>query len=867
MKGPAESILEPLEAQMENLITPATEGKKGLVKPKGGKALKRLQLFAMARHLPTNMEPSLNGDITDEAISSALGTKSKKGRATPEKATNGHETESIYDYAKTLFEASIALKPGSVMSADVLEPEMAGIISTSPPTGIGPQWRFLGPSGMPNGQTYGDTRVVVSGRIATMAIDPSNSNHILAGSAGGGIWESFNRGTTWAARTDYMPTLATGALAFNPTSPNIVYCGTGEGNFYAGLGAGILRSTNGGASWSLLTAAPFIGQGFHNLIVDRANGNHILAATTSGVYESTNGGTVWAQRRNARCWDLTASPAGGPTAEVLAACSDGLFRSTNGGTTYTRVNLPGAPASFSRLAAEISRSNPAVAYAFGAAGATAYLYQRNAAGAWASIPLPAGLSTGQAWYDWFLTVSPDNHLQVYLGAIEAYRGTFQLGAWNWVTISNKTGDDIHPDQHAIAIDPSNANNVYIGCDGGAFFSPNRGTSWVSLNNGLGITEIEYMAQDFGSSRWLMAGTQDNGTCRYTGSAIWDHIADGDGGDCGVNRANPNIVYHTYYNMGMERSTSRGNFGSFSWIFPTVPSGYSNLFYPPMECCNDTVAMAGQSVYVSRNQGNNWNNIPLAAGIASAMHMPNPNNIYVGTIDGRIYRITWLGTAWSVATALTTPRNGAWISDLYVDPSNLNRIWATSSSIGGGRVFRSDNGGTNWVDRSAGLPNLPMNAVEVHPSNANRVWVAADVGVYQSLDAGATWAAFANGLPNGLAEDLLYQPNSRVLRVALRNRGVWEIPVDGWLANPVCGVQWNGTLSPNQTQTWFTFNWPATWHMLWTVMPVSPAPGAKITCKASVQRASAEYVTYFITVTNLTNKTVNFQGRYEILSFY
>jgi len=88
-----------------------------------------------------------------------------------------------------------------------------------------------------------------------------------------------------------------------------------------------------------------------------------------------------------------------------------------------------------------------------------------------------------------------------------------------------------------------------------------------------------MAQDFGSSRWLIAGTQDNGTCRYTGSAIWDHIADGDGGDCGVNRANPNIVYHTYYNMGMERSAAKGNFGSFSWIFPAVPSGYSNLFYP------------------------------------------------------------------------------------------------------------------------------------------------------------------------------------------------------------------------------------------------------------------------------------------------
>jgi len=38
MKGPAESILEPLEAQVENISTPAPEGKKSLVKPVGGKA-------------------------------------------------------------------------------------------------------------------------------------------------------------------------------------------------------------------------------------------------------------------------------------------------------------------------------------------------------------------------------------------------------------------------------------------------------------------------------------------------------------------------------------------------------------------------------------------------------------------------------------------------------------------------------------------------------------------------------------------------------------------------------------------------------------------------------------------------------------
>ena len=70
------------------------------------------------------------------------------------------------------------------------------------------------------------------------------------------------------------------------------------------------------------------------------------------------------------------------------------------------------------------------------------------------------------------------------------------------------------------------------------------------NEGLGITEIEYLASDPNTWKWLMAGTQDNGTIRYTDSTVWDHIADGDGGDCGVNQLSPNVVYHSYYNVSL-----------------------------------------------------------------------------------------------------------------------------------------------------------------------------------------------------------------------------------------------------------------------------------------------------------------------------
>jgi hypothetical protein len=162
----------------------------------------------------------------------------------------------------------------------------------------------------------------------------------------------------------------------------------------------------------------------------------------------------------------------------------------------------------------------------------------------------------------------------------------------------------------------------------------------------------------------------------------------------------------------------------------------------------------------------------------------------------------------------------------------------------------------------------MNGVEVDNTNPNRVWVAADLGVYQSTDGGASWTDFSNGLPNMYVGDLVFHPHARVLRAGTRNRGVWEIPVDGWMTQPVCGVQWTGSLGPNEERRWFTHSWPATWHVIWTVMPTTPQPGGpQVTWTVQVERATPEFVTYWITVKNLTSQALTFEGRYCILSRY
>src|SRR5262249_47865235 len=126
----------------------------------------------------------------------------------------------------------------------------------TPPAPVPAVWRTIGPSNIPNGQTYGTNTVDVIGRVSSIAVDPGNAAHILVGGAGGGIWESTNTGTTWTPRTDQMPSLAIGAITFDPSAPSRVYAGSGEGNFYFNLGAGVYKSTNGGTTWAVIASAP-----------------------------------------------------------------------------------------------------------------------------------------------------------------------------------------------------------------------------------------------------------------------------------------------------------------------------------------------------------------------------------------------------------------------------------------------------------------------------------------------------------------------------------------------------------------------------------------------------------------------------------
>ena len=275
----------------------------------------------------------------------------------------------------------------------------------------------------------------------------------------------------------------------------------------------------------------------------------------------------------------------GGTVELLAAFQDGLFASTNGGNTFAAVTLPSTPAAaWTRLAVDRV-----------ADGAGCRLCLRRGRRRGASVaPQRHDLDEDHGAVDARTSIrrgttgtSPRRRTasdQVYIGAIDTLRGDLSGSTWNWTNITTQGANSIHPDQHCLTFAPGNSKIIYAGNDGGIYRSTNSGGTWSALNKGLAITEIEYMASDPNTWKWLMAGTQDNGTIRFTGATEWDHIADGDGGDCGVDQQNPNTVYHSYLQRLARTLEQQGQ-----QLDVAGAAERRSLFYPPVEVAGLTVA--------------------------------------------------------------------------------------------------------------------------------------------------------------------------------------------------------------------------------------------------------------------------------------
>ncbi len=342
-------------------------------------------------------------------------------------------------------------------------------------------------------------------------------------------------------------------------------------------------------------------------------------------------------------------------------------------------------------------------------------------------------------------------------------------------------DYSHADHHCILYNPSNPNIIYFGNDGGVFRTTDGGETFSGCNGGYQTSQFyNYFASSYQDSLIAIGGLQDNATAIYWGTDYWRREIGGDGTSAGIDPSNDNIMYGTYQYMSLQKSTDQGN--NWNYIAPSGNAGFVAPFV--ISPSNPQYLYAGTDlVYKSTNKGSTWNGTgsgvfngdPL---LSLAIADNNQNFVYAATSPvahaANVYRTTNGGTNWVNVTQNLPDR---YPMDIAVNPIDPDTAYIIFSGFGTSHLFKTTDAGNSWIDKGAGLPDVPTSAVVVDPMYPDRVYVGDDLGVFVSLDGGDTWQSFSNGLVDAvIVMDLNISPSNRKLRCVTHGSGVFERPL-------------------------------------------------------------------------------------------
>ena len=295
-----------------------------------------------------------------------------------------------------------------------------------------------------------------------------------------------------------------------------------------------------------------------------------------------------------------------------------------------------------------------------------------------------------------------------------------------------------------------------------------------------------------------------------GTANWTAVGPfgGDVSDVSVSTANAAIVLAglapSSGGGGLYRSTD----GGASWSALPALNGqpvYDIEFDPAGIAYIGTL----DGVRRSTDDGATWTTLNLGIGLNDqvfelTIDPLDATRIWAGVADAlgnqtnTLLLSTNSGTTW---TPMVPPGGPYSFTAIELEPGNSNKIFAAwRGAFGGGGVFVSTDGGASWVNRSAGLPNNPMNDL-LHDGGrlllcGGQLFGSQNVGVYTTSNDGVTWTQLSNGTWPILAiTDLEIDPGDTThLLVTSQGDGVFESTDAG--ANWTFAAGGTGGLSSN-----------------------------------------------------------------------
>jgi len=688
--------------------------------------------------------------------------------------------------------------------------------------------RSIGPAGM-------------SGRIADIVAVESNPDIIYVGTASGGVWKSENAGLTWTPIFDEQPVASIGAVAVFQPNPDIVWVGTGEGNprNSVSVGNGIYKSLDAGRTWTHLGLKET--ERIHRIVLHPTNPEIVYVAALGktwgenperGVFKTEDGGQTWEkilhvdERTGAA--DLVMDPSN-PNKLIAAMWEhrrwpwifrsggpgSGLYLTQDAGHTWKKLTEDdGMPkGELGRMGVAFSASHPEIVYALVEAEKSALLRSEDGGRSWTRVNEDPKIANRPFYYA-DLRVDPEFPNRVY-------------NLWSMVSVSEDGGKtfkilvsfrSIHPDHHALWINPQDPTHLILGNDGGVAISHDRGSTWRFVAN-LPVAQYYHINVDMDTPYNVYGGMQDNGSWRGPSSVWenggirnhhWEEVGFGDGFDV-ISDPEDSMMG---YAMSQQGYLVRWNLrtGERKDIRPPAPEGTKLRFNWNAGLALDpfdpgTIYYGSQFVHKSTDRGETWSIISpdlttsnpdwqkqdesggLTPDVTGAENFTTiltiapspvePGVLWVGTDDGRIHVTRDGGQSWtSVEKNVQGVPANTWIPHIEASKFDAGTAFVVFDDHRRANwtlyVYRTTDYGRTWVSLATEEVRGYALAIEQDPVKKDLLFLGTEFGLFVTLDAGQHWFRWTHGFPTASAMDLVVHPREHDLVVGTHGRSAYVL---------------------------------------------------------------------------------------------
>jgi photosystem II stability/assembly factor-like uncharacterized protein len=691
---------------------------------------------------------------------------------------------------------------------------------------------------------------VMGGRVSSITLDPEDIYTYYVGLGTGGVMKTANNGASFDAIFEKEDVAAVGAIAVAPSNPKHVWVGTGEANDRnsSSWGNGVYHSSDGGGNWTNTGLRK--SKSIPRIIVHPTDTNTVWVATMGdlwvpspdrGLYKTTDGGKTWklilaAPRglsdrvgcgdividptnpnilyavlyaRMRTPWSFTAGPAASDGNDV-----GGIYKTIDGGSTWKKLEN-GLPKETGRIGLDVYLKNPKIVYAVVQSdeGGTSDIDDVHSkhGGVFRSE------DGGESWtrespldprpfYFSQIRIDPTNDQKIFVLGYMVH-----VSEDGGKTFREDYFDKVHPDCHALAIDPKNTKRLLLGTDGGIYQSLAGGKGWEFLNK-FAAGEFYRITTDLSTPYRIAGGLQDN--LNWIGpsktrtkdgilNSDWINIGGGDGFYCVFDPLDSNIVYAESQEGYVHRLNLRT--GEFKGLRPQPAEGQQAFRFhwnsPLIGSLHEpgTLYLGGNHVFKLISHGESWQEISpdlstqdpkkimtIGSGaenygvVYALAESPIISGLlWAGTDDGKLWQTSTDGKKWTdITDKLPKNTKGQWINRIELSHFDTNVAYIAIDAHRSGNysplLYRTENGGKSWESISSNLPDEgPVKVIREDPINRNLLFTGSEFALFMSIDQGNNWIKFGD-LPTVAVDDILIHARDHDLIIATHGRSLYIV---------------------------------------------------------------------------------------------